>query len=457
MGMLVKNKKLLKITIVSIVGLFFLVLIVSAVIAKQFLNKDYLVDKLEESLNSKVVVGAVDFSVLGGPANLTLQDVSFSPKGGGGEAPIKLKEVSVRVGLMDLLTKHIDVSSIIIHGAEVNVVFRKDGSNSLDELFEKPDAEKAKKRINQVDKNAGSKDLGGDSDGFNAFEQKDFVATLGRFSIKDSQLNIVLEEMGLKLSCSDVNLDLHSIKIDPKKLHETNSADLDIKMFIKADSEKNGSHGEVYLSGSSQTTIFNPETGDLEPNAMGAINISDESWLNTNLPIVEKAWDKLSLLEKIKVNVSPLPEKATFGRSKAIAVHYHHGKMTLLKPISIWVGDWEIAALAESWLQSETDQHMMQVELLASEKSSRRFSELIEKGVQKLPRKVREQAEEHIQKQIIRDKRILLALQSSGDFSNPKVRPTELIKSYEELAKELGKDYLKDKGDKLLKGLFEKF
>ncbi|MDC0087926.1 AsmA family protein [Akkermansiaceae bacterium] len=440
------------------ISLFAVCALAGIVLRKSFINKDYLVDQIEDSINSDVEIGDIDFSILGSPANLTLKDVSFSPKGGG-EAPVKIKELSVSVGLMDLFKKHIDVSSILIRGAQISAVFREDGSNSLEELFEDPDEEtkKAKKKEKKKPSSSASKKEKNDGGGFNAFDQDDFVATLGRFHIVDSEVKVTIEETGLKLHCTDVNIDLSSIKVDPKKLNKTNSADLKIDLSISIESEENGHYGDLHLSGESQTTVFDPVTGDIEPNVMGDISLGDESWLNTQVPVVKEVWEKLDVLEKVGLKVPTLPEQATFGRSKAIAIHYHVGKLTFLKSISIWVGDWEIAALAESWLQIETDQHMIQAELLASETSSKRFSGLIEKGVKRLPREIREKVGEDIHTQLIRDDRILVAVQSSGDLSEPKVRPTGAAVDFKDSLKDAGKDYLKEKGKSLLKGLLKSF
>lgn len=445
----VKGNKRWKIMAMIIAGLFVLLAVVGIVMAKSFINKDYLIEQIEDSVNSDVEIGEVDFSLLGGPANLTLKDVSFAPKEGGA-ALVRIKELSVSVGLTDLLKKHIDVSGVIIRGAQISAVFREDGSNSLEDLFEDPEdeaktAKKKKTKPSSAKKKEGSK-------GFNAHDQADFVATLGRFSIEDSELNIMIEETGLYLHCTEVNIDLSSIKVDPNKLQETNSADLKIGMSISIDSKENGHYGDLYISGDSQTTVFNPETGDVEPNIIGDINLGDRSWLNTQIPVVKETWGKLALLEGVGIRVSSLPEKATFGRSQAIAVHYHLGKLTVLKSISIWVGDWELAALAESWLQIETDQHLIQAELLASKSSSKMFSGLIEQGVKILPREVRKKVTEDVQTQLIRNNRIVVAVQSSGDLSDPKVRPTGAVVDFKDSVKESGKDYLKEKGKELLEG-----
>ncbi|MGJ8678414.1 MAG: AsmA family protein [Akkermansiaceae bacterium] len=450
-----KKSFLLK-ALILLVCFFVLIGLAMTYAVRSFISKEYLAEKIEESVNSDVVIGELDYSLLGFPANLSLRDVSFSEKDSG-ETPLILGEVSLSVSLKDIFKKHIDVSSIKISGAKVSVIFREDGTNSLEELFEKPEVvQQEKEPAKDPSEKVPPKAIEEPSNGFNAFDQADFVATLGRFLIEDSDISITLEKTGLKLHCTDLNLDLSSIKIDPKQLHRTNTANLNIQTNISLDSLDGDHYGDLYLSGDSQTLVFNSETGEIEPNVSGNFSLSDESWLNTNVPFVTKAWSKLDVLNKIGVEVSPLPEKATFGRSKAIAVHYHLGRITVLKPVSVWVGDWEIAALDNSWLDSKTDQHIINAELLASEKASKTFQKGIEKGLDQLPQAAREIVTADIQSQILRDKRILVAVQSTGDFSDPKVRPTGAVVDYTNALKEAGRSLLKEKGAGLLEGFLKK-
>ena len=60
--------------------------------------------------------------------------------------------------------------------------------------------------------------------------------------------------------------------------------------------------------------------------------------------------EQLSVLEKVGLGVGNAPDRASFGRSKSITAHYHLGRIDLLKALSIWVEDWEVAILGGGWL-----------------------------------------------------------------------------------------------------------
>lgn len=443
------KKRLIKVAAVF-VGVVLFVILGLGLMAKSIITKGFLVSEIEDSINSEVEIGDIDVSIFSLPANVTLHDVSFAPKGGDEdlEAPIKIEEVSLSVGLWGLLLKHVDVSNITIRGADINGTYHDDGSTSFDKLFEVPEENKKQPKDDEGS-NKKSDEEGG---GFNVFDQEEFVTTLGGLNIKNSRITIVLESMGVRLQCLDVDMELSSIKIDPNKLAETNSAKLKVYSHLRIDSTKGWRYGDIYLSGESTSRIFNPTTGDIEPDVVGDFSLSDESWLNTQIPFITKSWKHLKILEKVGIKVTALPEKATFGRSEAIAAHYHLGKITVKKPLSIWVGDWEIAALENSWLQSETDQHEIYGELLASKKSSVYFRSLILKGLGLLPDQVEEMVSKDVESGLFRDERLIVSMKSSGDFSDPKIRPVGEIMDFSDSAEEAAKKLLKEKARGFLKG-----
>ncbi|MCP5536602.1 MAG: hypothetical protein H7A51_10280 [Akkermansiaceae bacterium] len=437
-----RKQRLIRIAAVGVGILAFLVLGIE-LLAKSLITKGFLVENIEKSINSEVEIGDVKVSIFSLPAKVTLTDVSLAPKGTRSHraAPIKIKETSLSVGLWGLLRKHVDVSNITISGAQITTSYHADGSTSLEKMFEAPGGKKRR-----------STD-GGKGGGFNVFDQEDFVATLGGLQIKNSKVVVILEGMAIRLQCLDVEMDLSAIEIDPRQLAKTNSAKLRINSHIRIDSTKGWQYGDIYLSGESTTRIFNPVTGDAEPDVHGDFSLGKDSWLNTRIPFITRSWNHLSVLEKVGIKVAALPEKATFGRSEAIAAHYHLGKITVKKPLSIWVDDWELAALEDSWLQTQTDQHEVRAELLASKNASVNFRSVILKGVEFLPEQVQPIVAKDIEERLFRDQRLLVSMKSSGDFSDPTIRPVGVIMDFAEAAKEAAKKLLKEKAGGILDGI----
>ena len=223
---------------------------------------------------------------------------------------------------------------------------------------------------------------------------------------------------------------------------------------IEIHSTEGWHYGDLNLTGDASAMIFNPETGNMEPDVRGRIDLGDASWLNTKVPVISDAWESLEILEKVGVSITRLPERATFGRSQAVAVHYHLGKITVHEPLSIWLGDWEIAALDGSWLQTETDQHEINAEMLASVKSSERFLKAMSAVVGLLPSKMADKLINDVKGKIYKNNRLFIKVRSSEDLSDPKVRVVEGVPDLLDEAKKSGEDALKQKAGDLLRGLF---
>ncbi|WP_435893987.1 AsmA family protein [Oceaniferula spumae] len=441
------KSKLLKVFI-GFVAVFVLLLVAALIYLNTLISEDSLEAQLERAINSEVEIGDVDISLLGYPTRLTLSDVVLSPKEGDDpSSSVKIDTLELDVGLWELMKHHIDISKITIKRAEITSTYFEDGSTSLGEMFRSP--KKDKKRRGS----SGSSERDADEGGFNIFDQEEFVASLGGLVIEDSRVDITLEKTGLRIRCDDVHLELSSMRIDPNNLKDTNTAKVTLSSMVKLHSTKGWHYGDLDVSGDATARIFNPETGNTEPDVEGHIDLAESSWLNTRIPVITSAWQTLSILEKVGINVAKLPEKATFGRSEAVAAHYHLGKITVREPLSIWVGDWELAAMDGSWLQTETDQHEINAELLASVKSSENFLKVIRTVVKLVPEKVADLLVKDVEEKLFRDDRLLVKVRSTGDFSDPKIRPVEGVPDLFEEAKKAGTDALKNKAEDLLRGL----
>ncbi len=449
------KKCLLKSAVVVVAG-FFLLAATAGVIARSLISKEYLIGEIEDSINSEVEIGDVDISIFRLPARVILSDVGLAPRSGAksgaksgarsgaeaaGPAPVRIEQVSLSVGLWGLFGGHIDVRDITIRGAALSTTYREDGSTTLGSLFAAPDG---KDRV---------KPAGGRRGGFNVHEQEGLVATLGGLSIVDSRADITLESTGLRLRCTDVSMHLSAIRIDPAKLEQTNTAKLEVRGKIRMDSPDGRHYGDLDINGQSNMRIFNPRTGNAEPEVEGDFNLGEESWLSTRVPFVTRTWNHLSILEKVGIKVATLPDRATFGRSEAIALHYHLGRITVSKPLSLWVGDWELAAMEDSWLQVETDQHEIHAELLASKRASAYFDATVMRALDMLSGKTKSLAAADIEKQLFRDGRLLVEIKSSGDFSDPVVRPVGAVVDLGDAAKQAAKKLLKEKAGGFLNGL----
>ena len=443
--MSVVKKRFIKLLVAFLLGVTLLSVVVGLLL-NRFVTKDFLEQKIEESINAEIAIGAVDISLFALPATVVVSDVYMMPRGVNdlSEADLHVSEISLSIGLLGLLQKHIDVTHVVVHEADIKMTYYQDGSTSIGKLFESPDREDARDL---------SKSRGGAEQGFNINEQGAFVASLGGLSISDTRIELILEGMGMRMICEDLDIDLSAIKIDPNDLASSNEAQLEASSLIRLYSQKGEHYGDLDIDGAASAYLFNLATGKLEPEVDGVFNLSDQSWLNTSMPFVSRAWEQLSVLEKVGLGVGKAPDRASFGRSKSIAAHYHLGRIDLLKALSIWVADWEVAILGGGWLNTQTNQHQVSGELLASQKASALMLATIYKGLELLPNQVRPSVTEDINENLTRDDRLLVKIKSGGSFSDPKIRPDGKIVDISKATRSAAGELLKEKAGDLLKGL----
>ena len=439
---------------IKLIAVFVVVILCLSLGAGLLLNKlvtkDLLVEKIEESINAEVVIGAVDVSLFALPATIVISEVSLMPKGvhDPSKAEVHIGKVSLSIGWLGLFQKHIDIKHVGVQEADIKITYYKNGSTSFGKLFKSPDQEG--KEGEQKKENGDKSD-----EGFNIKDQGDFAASLGGLSISDTRLELVLEGMEMKLACEDLNIDLSAIQIDPNELASSNEAKLEARSLIRLYSLKGEHYGDLDMDGGADVDLFNLSTGRMEPKVDGAFSLSDQSWLSTSMPFVTRSWEQLSVLEKVGLGVGKRPDRASFGRSKSIAAHYHLGRIDLLKPLSIWVDDWEVAILGGGWLNTQTDQHKVQGELLASKKASAVMAPTIFKGLELLPKQIRSSVADEVRDNLIRDDRLLVKIKSSGSFSDPKIRPDGKIVDISKASRGAAEEMLKQKAGGLLKGLLK--
>jgi len=440
------KKRLIKIAAVLLV-LVFVTVLGLGLLVKSFVTKEWLIEQIEQEINSEVLIGEMAISVLSIPANITLREVELRAKGEEltDKAPVQIGELSLSLGLWELLHKNINVTNITIRDAKITNVYHEDGTTSLQKLFDSPGNKKRKQAHKDKVK----------QEGFNAHEHEEIVTTLGGLNIENARLELILEGMGMELVCDDLDIELSAIKVDPKQLSAVNDAKLKMSAHVRINSSKGEHYGDLYMDGVSDVLIFNPDTGEVEPEVRGEFNLADESWLSAQIPVITRAWDSLSVLRKVGIKVAALPSKATFGRSQSISAHYHQGEIAVEKPLSIWLGDWEFAVLEGGWIDTKTDQHRARGELLASQGASKTMKSLIFGVVGMLPQKIRETVAEDVERDMFRDERLLVKIKSSGYFSDPKVRTDGKVVDVSESAKEELKEIYKQKAEDLLEGLLK--
>lgn len=425
----------------AVVGL--LLLCAVSLSTKLLLSKEFLVQEIEDSINSRVQVGEMDVSLFSVPAKVTLKNVllakrdsvadekvDYSDRNELKSGVITLESVSFEVSLWELISKKIAVESFDLDGLHANVVLHEDGSNSLDELFAEPEKEEKKDSGKKKEKKS-----------FNAKDKEEFVTELKSVNISNVSCDLLIEKTGILVKGSNGTLSLNDIKVDPNQLEVVNQANLVLALQLKVYDGvgMETEFAELGIDGAALTQLFDPKTGEIDPNVEFDFQISESAYVSSDVPYVQKIWAKGAKLEKVGIKLGSLPEKAVFGRDRKLAGSYKRGRVDLADDISIMVDEWEIAANKGSWLDSGSEQHEFFIDVCASKKSTASLVKHSSKLLKKLPRELRGDMEKTLFGDLMKNGKVTLSLHTSNSLSSPKVRSLTKLPEVKKLIKNAAK------------------
>jgi len=264
---------------------------VVGIASRLLLSKEFLVQQIEESINARVQIGALDVSLFSVPTSVTLRDVivdevdpevqglSYGKRPPLSEGVIELNELSFKVSIGQLLSRKIYVDKFELDGLHAAVVLHEDGTNNLDALFGSPDEEVVEP--GPVDES-----------GFNAKEQEKFVTHLDSINIQNVSFDLLIEKTGMLVKGSECGVRVEGIEVNPNSLEQVKKAELELQCNVQLfDSmSQTVKYGEIALNGPATARLFNPKTGVLDPQLKLDLAIDESSYLNSKVPYVEKVY-----------------------------------------------------------------------------------------------------------------------------------------------------------------------
>lgn len=422
--------------------------------AKSFITRDFIVSKIEKSINCRMQLEDIDINLFGLSGTVDLDGVILAKRDELAnskvphdereaieEGEIHLETVSFDISIWEIFSKQILVERIMIDGVVLNATLYENGDTSLEELFAKP----AKVKKVGVKK-------------FNARENEKFVTTINEVSLKNVDVNLVVEKTQLSVKGKGGYVHLLDIDVNPKRLEAVNDAKIRVGGEFELRSLGNGHlYGKIISAGESVVTLFNSENGVLEPDMVMSLTVNSDSYLSARVPALGGIWNAADSLSRMGLSLLKLPEKAKFKNDQSVKVAYKLGRATLLDPLSIKVGDWELEALEHSWLGTGDDQHLLGVKLHVGKSVSNKLSGVLAgdtaRGV--LGKLVGGDAVGSL----FEGGKLAIHVESSGDLSDPKIRlKNDIGKPAEKLIDGLmgdDKKDLKKVGKDLLKSFLE--
>lgn len=431
-------------------------------LAGRHLTPEAVVAAVEKEFNLRMDIGALDWRVAGVPATLVLRDVTVGARDAWSATPlerrpamddplIEASEIRVAVGLSGLLRKRVEVKEFSLVAPKVRMVLFEAGGNSLAPLFEEVGGGGGKNR----DKGDG----GRSGPGALNVHSHGILADLEGVALRQAEVEVTIEKSGLALVFSDWDAELDRIEVDPSALEATNTARLRLSGRMAIDSLQGGRYGMLVVDGPAEAGLFDPVTGDFAPDVTARLELGEESYLSTDIPAIVRAWGQVGRLATLGLKLGGFPDRATFGRSRSMAVHYAEERLTIMEPLSVRAGDWEVAVLETTWIQMETEAHALGGELVASEQLSGTLRGQMDRGFRYLPGEIRRLVVEEVDRLWFRDGRLVARVVSAGSLSDPDVSVLnacpDLSELVEKAGSEAGRDALKDLGNSLLEKLLE--
>ena len=426
--------------------------------AKSYITKDFIVEKVEKAINSRVQIEDLSVGFNGLSASIELKNVLVAKRDNlasekvphSDREKIENGELSIEtakfnVSIWDAFSKEILVKKINIDGVIIDCTLDENGDVSIEELFAKPDKKKKKKKKK-----------------FNAQDNKKFITKINEVHLTNVDVNLVIKKTQLSVKGRGVNLHMLNINVNPKKLDSVNDAKITLDGVFDLMSLKNDTdYGKIIPIGEAEVTLFNSENGDLEPDMVLALTLDSESYITSDIPVMKGVWKAIEQINKLGINILNIPNKAKFQNDQSVKVAYKLSKSTLLQPLSIKVKDWELELLENSWIKTGDEQHHIGVKFHISKALSGTLSGLL--GESSLGGLLSDLTEGSA---LLEEGRLALHLESSGLLSKPKialkndfsVAPMDLIDGFfqeKDNLKENVEKKLKEKGKDFLKGLLE--
>jgi hypothetical protein len=361
------------------------------------------------------------------------------------------------VSLGALLQQRVEIKEFVFKEPHLAITLHGEGGNSLDDLLRSPGGMKKRKKTGEGGAAGGGKRSDDheplNTESLNIYAHG-FLARLKNVRLEEASLDLVVEKTGMVIKVRDFSARLDQIDLDPSAIEKTNTARVRLEARVEIDAvERDIRYAEIQLSGPAEAKLFDPVSGDLDLDIRGEFKLGEGSYLNARMPVVQKGWEALQKLDTIGIKIGDLPERATFGRSKSVAVHYHEERFTLLNPISLWFKDWEVALLVGTWVQTEKAEHLANVEVIADEKLSTKLRGQVGKGMDYLPSSLRPILVEEVEATWFRDGRLLAEIKTKGELSSPSIDVRNKFPDVKAMVRKAGEKLLKGKAEDFLKGV----
>ncbi len=383
---------------------FAVLLIGMKIVVSRLITTQFLEEFLEDNLSASAHVESVQVSFL--KQSVVLNGLRLWPLEKRSEKPdIEVGRVELGVNILPLFSRDLETHRFVISDPNIRLRIDSEGENSLDELFRRPgDEDGHNEEPSQVSQQQ-SRVL--------EAEKNRWLAKLKETRLDNGSVNIFLEKEKVRITVEDFAISVNDLQFDPEELTTINAIDMALAGKVNVYDSVNTRLLHLGLDGLAHGQLFDEVSGELALDVSLDLALSEPSFINPQVKIVRRIWTLLEEIEKVGINLGSLPNRILFGRSRRISGRYAEGVVTLVKPLSLSVGEWEVGLAKDSWIETHSTIHQIGVEFLAGKK----VSQLLGGWLDSLPREVENLA----QQRFFDEKQVLWRVNSKGEFRDPEL------------------------------------
>lgn len=429
--------------------------------------KRVLVEEFEKNTNARLEIGDLGLSVFKPTADIKLKNVKIGEK----DSYVKLKvphddrpkienarvlleSAELKVSWQSFLQKNIIVTSVKLDKFQSDVVLYKEGGNSLEQLFKKPQKNNQKVRKSAAVKQKKHTVLqAGISNEKGATVLSGFAANLEKFHLINSQLNVRLQSASLLMKVGQLELELlekfsfsldELVQLEPTKFKVA----AQVELFSKDEKEH---YGDVGLRGQALGDFFVKKEGESSPEIEFELILSEGSYL-CHIPVLDKLSSRFLKIREIPVigeyAVDKWEDRYEFGKDQKLRVKVKDSTYSLLEPLQAKAGGWSLILAEKSWVRSTDTQHVFHYWVQANSQTSKKMKSVFRFVLKQIPQKYSAKSEEEAAR-IFDEKGIFsVKFRSTGALTKARLKELSKIPKVENIKKQLlenAEDKLRDK------------
>ncbi len=465
--------KSLKVTLLILLLLIVIGIVALPALIKSWVTAESFVRQIEAEFNCRASIDSIEIVIFKRPSKIILKGLALGPRDEFAVAEVPLGErppmnemvshcesIHLELQLGSLLTRQLNVQEFAVKNLNIQTILRKDGSNSLDDLFQSHE-DANEKESSQVEKTGTDKEVKdtqpGGGEPLNA---RDLPLSMiaDRLAIEGGSIFAQVEATGATIVVDDIRAEATEIDLNPGDLVNHNRMLIGLSMLVGVDSpqDKGVRYAEFRFDGTAAAAVFDPGSGDLDPSLLADLVIAEGSYIDAN-PTLEAVADLLKGLEEYGIDIGEVNLRGEFKEPVETRLEWAGGVLRILKETIFNVGDYSLVLAPESWLDANKDQHEFQGAVIASEERTQKaiveVDEWLESKVSVL---ANPSVRNTLLAPVMEDGRIRLGFRSSGEMGDPKVDLVTRLGSISDvlsLKDSESLEQLKTQGKQLLEGL----